>query len=1112
LFLNEKASWFFKLLILNMKPLYCTILLLILFSPLLAQAPDLKFEKIDVMQGLSQSTVTCILQDKTGFLWFGTIDGLNKYDGYKFTVFKAIPDDPDAISDNYIYGLLQDTAGLIWVGTRDGLNYYDPVTEKFTRYEHNPADKSSLPDNTINSLCESKNGDIWIATYNGLARFNRKSGDFRNYYNEEKNPGSLPGNIVYSIYQDRSGILWIGTSAGLAKYNPGDDSFITVSSSAISSVKLANNSVRAITEDRKGNLWVGTEKGLNKINKDRSSVVHYQVNPENPLDPRSLTAFGIFTVFNDKEDNVWIGLWNGGLLLYNDKADIFYRYLSNTQDPFSISYNTVSNIAQDNAGIIWIATWGGGLNKYDRNKEKFKCYQNRTSDPKGLSSNYITSIFRDKDGFIWLGTWGGGLNRFDRTRNIFKVYMPDQANPHAVSEDVYAILQDRNGILWFGTRAGLDRFDPVTGRFYNYGGPKDPIKRFNNTVVRTLSETADGRIWIGTDAGLYEFDYRKGNYILYRCNSEDTTTLSNDRIRKIYLSHTGDLWVGTANGLNKMDLKTRTFTRYLRKTDTENSLSNNYVWSVCEDSEGILWIGTNGGGLNRFDPKSGLFKVYNEKQGLPNDGIYGVLVDRNNFIWVSTNKGLSCFDPANESFKNYEVNDGLQGFAFNGGSYFLGNDGEMFFGGYNGFNSFIPDSVRDNRYIPPVIITDFQIFNKKVSIGGRSPLKESISLTKEIHLSWRDYIFSLEFASLHYSSPQDNMYMYKLEGVDKDWVTTNSSRRFVSYTNLEPGKYLLRVKGTNSDDMWNPLETRLLITVSPPYWKTWWFRIIMLAFISASIYGIFRWRVEALRNNQRILEKKVREKTAELINKREELEKTLYDLQHTQKQLIQSEKMASLGVLSAGVGHEINNPLNFIKGGTSVLMSILTNKNDLLAKEIEPSIDIINEGVNRISRIVKSLSHYSRSGEEMDENCDIHEIIEHCLVILENQLKNKAEIIKDYTSSSVSVSGNDGKLHQVFLNILSNAGQAIMERGQITIKTVADHEYVRIFVLDTGCGISDENLQKIFDPFFTTKAPGEGTGLGLSIAYKIIEEHKGLIEINSILNNGTEVIVTLPKL
>jgi ligand-binding sensor domain-containing protein/signal transduction histidine kinase len=1094
-----------------MKVIYNTCLAVMLGTVLNAQAPDLKFEKIDVEQGLSQSTVNCIIQDKTGFLWIGTIDGLNKYDGYQFNIFRADADDPDAISSNYINCMLEDRNGLIWVGTREGLNCYNPVYEIFTKFIHDEKNDSSIPDNNANCLLEDKDGFLWVGTNCGLAKFDRKSNTSKNYLNDTCNQQSIPSNYIYSIYQDRSDVIWIGTSNGLAKYNPDKDDFTTYTSKSSSTLPVTFNAIRGINEDNKGNLWVGTTWGLNKINPERTEVSHYLGDPQNPSNPRNLSSSGIYCIFNDNEGNVWIGVWNGGLLLYNEKDDTFYRYLANPNDPFSISYNTISCITEDKAGIIWVATWGGGINKYDKSRRKFRCYQNRSSDPKGLSSNYITSIFKDKNDIIWLGTWGGGINRFDRKNNTFDVYKSHPTKLYTQSDDTYAILEDKNGTLWFGTRGGLECFDPVTREFHNYGGPSGKTKLFNNRIIRTMLESPDSMIWIGTDDGLHEFDPKTGNYVLYLSEKDDTTTLSSSQIRKIYLAHNGYIWIGTTDGLNKLDLRTRKFTRYKSDGKTSNTLSHNYIWSLCEDKDGILWIGTNGGGLNRLDPETGVFRVYNKDNGLPNEGVYGILADNNNYIWLSTNRGISRFDPKDGTFKNYETDDGLQGYAFNGGSCFQSEEGEMFFGGYNGFNSFFPDSVKDNNYVPPVIITDFQIFNKKVLIGKNSPLNESINLAREVNLSWRDYIFSVEFAALHFSSPQDNIYMYKLEGVDKEWVTTNSKRRFVSYTNLNPGKYLLRIKGTNSDGLWNPKETNLTVIISPPYWKKWWFKVLMLIFIVSGITGVFRWRLSFLKNDQRILEQKVSEKTKELIMKKEELEKTLSDLQNTQKHLIHSEKMASLGVLSAGVGHEINNPLNFIKGGTHILNNIIASSEDHIITKIEPCVEIINEGVSRISKIVNSLSHYTRSGDQMNEKCEIHEILDHSLVILHNQLKKKAEVIKEYTDQSVSVSGNEGKLHQVFLNILSNAGQAIPEKGKIIIKTEVTGDQIKVIITDTGCGIRPEHLQKIFDPFFTTKAPGEGTGLGLSISYKIIEEHDGFVEINSIVNEGTEVIIILPK-
>jgi signal transduction histidine kinase len=492
---------------------------------------------------------------------------------------------------------------------------------------------------------------------------------------------------------------------------------------------------------------------------------------------------------------------------------------------------------------------------------------------------------------------------------------------------------------------------------------------------------------------------------------------------------------------------------------------------------------------------------------------------------------LSKFNPKTGEFTNFDKSDGLQNNEFNSAACYKTSDGEMLFGGINGFNIFHPENISKNSVIPSVVFSDLKIINKKVYFGDQSPLEKSIVTSNEINLSYHDYIFSIEFAALSFISPHKNKYAYKLEGFDKDWISTDYKNRLATYTNLEGGTYIFRVKASNNDGVWNENGASIIINITPPVWKSWWFRILLflIVFISAIIF--YRLRINAIKTQKDFLEKTVREKTREVVaqkseleaineelsasnhelqNQREELKSTLQILQNAQLQIVQSEKMASLGILAAGVAHEINNPLNFIQGGIEGLeMYFQQNLKDHLP-EVNTFINGIQVGLERAASIVTSMSHYSRNDTKGKSDCNIQTIIENCLVILQNQIKNRIAVFKDFCPEPLIVHGNDGKLHQAMLNILANSVQAINDEGNIKITTWKENKKIIITVEDNGCGISSENLTKIFDPFFTTKEPGKGTGLGLAITYTIIKEHQGTIEFDSKPGTGTTIKITLP--
>jgi ligand-binding sensor domain-containing protein/serine phosphatase RsbU (regulator of sigma subunit) len=892
---------------------------------------DIRFAKISTEQGLSNASVSCVIQDNKGFLWIGTSDGLNKFDGYNIIRYHYIPDNPNSISGNGIHAILEDHEGKLWIGTRAGLNKFDPQTEKFTLYEYDPKDPQSLSHNNVMSIFEDRSGTLWVGTWGGgLSKLvtpasdspegknGRYSPAFIHFTHDPTDTGSLSGNFITSIAEDSNGILWIGTSGGgLNKMIPAvseiaedplpgnpetkpgsrgksHPTFIHYMNSPGDPESLSDNIVQSIFEDHSGILWVGTNNGLNRFNAETEKFTIYNIKS-----PENLSHNNIRAIFEDSRGTLWVGTWGGGLnrLVLPDRyfsggrcensSPVFIHFKHDPQNSASLSGNSVTSIIEDRSGILWIGTGdGGGLNKFDPKIKTITAYKHDPLDPESLSHNAVRSIIEDKSGIIWIGTGrDGGLNKFNPATGKFSVYKNDPADEESLSENhVMSLLEVKPGKLWVGTGNGLNEFDVKTGKFKLY-----PESLSGYYIISLLGDKS-GNIWIGAaPAGLCKFNPETEELTIYKNDPKDPYSLSHNIVISLFEDRKGMIWIGTESGwLNKFDPGTGEFIGYRHDPDDPNSISHNTVISIFEDRSGTLWFGTGGGGLNKLvrattDPDTSndnnvasvKFTRYTTEDGLPNNTIYGLLEDDEGNIWISTGIGISRFNPVTEEFKNYSILENLlQDDEFHGPTVLKCISGEMYFGGINGFVKFSPgviNTIKDNSFIPPVVITKFSLFNKSVSTGENSPLEYAISETGKIELKYNQNFLSFEFSALSYTDPERNQYKYKMEGLDKDWVYSGT-RRFAEYRNVKPGKYVFRVQGSNNDGKWNEKGTSLAIIISPPWWKTKLaFVFYILAFISV-IYGYIKFRERKLKKDKKILEKKVRERTEEIVKQKNEIQ------------------------------------------------------------------------------------------------------------------------------------------------------------------------------------------------------------------------------------------------
>ncbi len=864
--------------LIRMTTLVVLVILVILSLPsfLHAQEPVTQFEHITLDEGLSDNTVYAIVQDQDGFLWFGTQNGLNKFDGYNITVFRHNPFDENSVSNDNAGNLYIDHSGIIWIGTwGGGLDRFDPQSEQFTNYTYDPDTPGSLSYDRVQTMFEDRSGMLWVGTAGGgLNKFDRESETFSSYEHNPDDPNSLSNNRVWRIDEDHQGALWIATSDGLNKFDPQSEKFTHYRNDPDNPRSLSHSLIRTLYVDKSGTLWVGTEEGLNKFNPESND---FEVFLNDPADPDSLSDNIINAILEDRAGNLWIGTRSHGIDQLDHQSGKFIHHTNDPLDPNSLSYNDIRSIHEDSSGQLWVATRGGGVNKFLPTAGKITHFANNPNNPNSLNNNDVRAIYEDETGLIWIGTKGGGLNRFDSQTGQFTSYPVDgSANSNSLSSaDVYAIYEDREGIFWLGmSGGGLNRFDPQSEQFTHYRHDPNSPNSLSSDDVYTIYEDQGGNLWLGTkDGGLNKFDRETGRFTRYQHDPENPNSLSNNDVYAILEEQSGNLLIGTyGGGLNKFNPQSGQFTVYQFDPDNPDSLSDNDIFNIFKDQAGTIWISTANGGLNRFDPETNEFFRFTQEHGLASDVVYGIVEDYEGMLWLSTNKGLSKFNPQTNTFINYDTSDGLERILYQQNGYFKNNKGELFFGGINGLIKFNPADVQDNSHVPPIILTDFSLFNSQVDFG--KPLNE----VGTIELSYEDDVFSFEFAALDYANPAKNQYAYKLEGFDDDWIPAGS-RTFASYTNIDPGHYTFRVKGSNNAGLWNEEGTAIEITITPPFWETWWFRTIAILVGISLALGGYKIRVRAIKDRGKALEKEVKQRTSDLSEANQRLQELTDRLQ-----------------------------------------------------------------------------------------------------------------------------------------------------------------------------------------------------------------------------------------
>lgn len=802
------------------RSIYALLFFWLVCTPSVWAQFGLRFQRIGLDEGLSSAIANAIIQDNKGFLWIGTQDGLDRYDGYRLTHFKHDPDDPHSISDNNIFVMCQDGDEGLWVGTDGGgLNHYDPLTGRFQAWEHDDDDPLSLSSNEVTSLARDADGILWIGTKQGLNRKN-SAGQFKHFFHNGQRPDSLRSNVVTALLLDSSGTLWVGTTKGLSRYDTLTDGFRHYYPGGDATNSQTGNRITSILEDKQSRIWVGTEGGLFRFNDERTA---FQAFKSDPNKPDSLSENHVKTLFEDSYGRLWVGTQLAGLNLFNPATSNFEIYVNRPEDEDSLSHNQIHCIFEDRSGVLWIGTTNG-LSKYNSQMEAFSWYRQVANSPYSLGGRLVWTVFKDRNDDLWMGT-DTGLSMY-RGQEPAQYYTHNPKDKTSLSHNaVRDIYEDNNGEFWIATRGGgLNRMDREKGTFEHYQlDPEDP-KSISHNMVWTIFEDSSDRFWLGTaGGGLNLMDRATGTFTHFKHDPYDATTIASDQVSSFLEDGLGNLWIGTfGGGLDRYDMEKGVFRHHDHDEDDPTSLTHNRVLSIHQTpNDRAIWIGT-WGGLNRMDQRLLKIRGYRQKDGLPSEVVYGILSDDKGLLWLSTNKGLCRFDPSTEEFKVFTLSDGLQSNEFNSGAYFKSTEGQMFFGGIDGLTAFWPHKVREDTRPPIVALTDLLLDNNSVPMqynDPQSPLERPISHTKALSLQSGYTLISFEFAALHFAAPEKNEYAYMLEGYSDSWLYTNADRRFATYSKLKHGRYRFRVKASNKDGVWSEPDA-IDLTIRPPLYLT----------------------------------------------------------------------------------------------------------------------------------------------------------------------------------------------------------------------------------------------------------------------------------------------------
>lgn len=1022
------------------------------------------FDHLTTENGLLANDVFSVFMDSKGYVWIGSLGGLQRFDGYDFLDFTINPD--QGMSESVVRNIMETSSGEIWASIRGGGIVRIRDNQLLEPYLHDPTDPNSLSGDYVESIIEDSTGGFWIGTDKGLDYL--KDGVFTHYRNDPEDETSLSHDAIYCLLLDDNQNLWVGTEEGL-NLHLGKGKFRRFFHSPNEANSLSGNFIHGMAADDLGNIWLAVVLGgINKMSLSDYTIERYM---HEPNDPASLGNDIVLDVkYSRKDSSLWVGSWGGGLNHFKD--GVFTKYQHVFGDETTIISDNIEELFIDAENNVWIASFGGGVSKLSQ--RNIISYLYKDYKDKGMfATSSLRAALPTSDGSIWLATHLG-VNRFrgDEVQSYY--HNPNDDQFGLSSPRAQTIFEDSKGRVWIGyTKAGVDMIkDGKITRFPDVDWSEEYI---GVNRIFSICEDTDENIWFSSfGKGLSVYDGEK--FTKY------TTAqgLIDDRVFLLFPGRDGEVWVATTKGLSRY-YKGR-FTNY-QGNGEPGTLPRNRLRDVVLDGDGNVWVGYVGG-ISKLDRANGVFQHYDKNDGLGDDIVESLAVDGTGAVWAATNSGLSRYVPEYDAFINYGKENGLLSEQVVHVSYDPWKD-QIVIGTPAGF--FVMDASNEaNAHKANLEITGFVIDSEVDKI---LPTADVDAIT----LAPGENSFTINYSTLCGELRPKDRYSYKMSPFDDDWVFAGN-KNSLEYTYLDPGIYNLQVKHTTltGDEQVKSLTIRIL----PYWWQSWWFKGLIVMALLGLIFLVFRLRVRSTERQKKRLNEEVKRKTDQL--------------KDTQARLIESEKMASVGLLTAGIAHEINNPLNFIHGSSIALEQLLAENLSAAAEKYDPLLNGLKIGVERVDAIVKGLNRFNHQSSGKKEKCDIHLIIDNCLVIVQNDLRDRVTVQKTYMKKKYTLFGFEGELHQVFLNILVNAAQAIEGKGQISISTEIKEQNLLVKIVDTGVGIAQEDLIKVTSPFYTTKPPGSGTGLGMSIGYRIVQDHGGSIKYDSEQGKGTSVTVSLP--
>lgn len=1073
------------------------IILIVLFAALarcIGQGNDYPFSKLDFRDGLSNNQVNCIYKDAKGFMWFGTISGLNRYDGYQFKIFRHSDLDSSSLIDDNIFRIFEGPEGKLWIKTQSDINIYDPGTEKFDRHPENFLRSSGMPEGGLFSVVRSKNNyyfiyaDSGVYVYEPAGRGRLISGSI--------DPGTQNSSITDAA-RDSGGNLWVVHFNGIIEEFGKDENRIIFRSDILQKQQPRLSRYFSIFVDGQNEVWLyqtsTTSSGLYKYDPSLNDIMYFSKD----LSKARLSSNAIKGISQDNKGLIWVVTDHGGITMI-DKKRLTAKYLTYSDDDNkSIPENSINYIYKDDIGNIWLGTSKKGIGYYDENRIVFPLYQHKPSSPTSLSYDDIDRFVEDKKGNLWIGANGGGIIYFDRRKNSFKQFKHEKSNSNSLADDVViALCLDHNDKLWIGTYfGGMDCYDGRTFRHYRH---LDSIRTsLADDRVYHIFEDRENNFWVGTlNGGLDRFDRKKN--IFYHNNVSIPYSIHSNNITSLMEDVYGNLWIGTTWGIDMLEKSTGKFIHF---TDRDSKLSYDNVNSIFQDHAGNIWVSTRRG-LNVMQKGKNSFESFFIKDGLPDDYTLDILEDGFHHLWVSTKSGISRIEIARDTAKNIKIHctnynefDGLQGHEFNDNAAFQTREGELIFGGANGFNLFRPDSIKSKEHVPPLVLTDLKLFNNSIGandkIDGHIILQRSISETGKIDLRYNENDFSLGFAALSYASAEKNRYAYMLEGFNKQWIITNSKNRSATYTNIDPGEYIFHLKGSNRDGVWNEIGLPLKITVLPPFWKTSW-----------AYFGYFLLIVTILYFARRTVIKRAKARFVLSQERREA---------HRMHEL----DMMKIKFLT-NVSHEFRTPLSLIMAPVEKFITVADDPGQ------KKQFQLIHRNARRLLNLVDQLLDFRKMEvNELKLNVREGDIVTFIRDISYSftDLADKKNIRFSYKANTdrLDTYFDHDKTERILFNLLSNAFKFTPEDGEVEVKVNeirAEGLYIEIKVQDTGIGIAPDKQQKIFERFFQNTVPdsilNQGSGIGLAITKEFIEMSRGTISVTSAINEGSCFTILLP--